>query len=242
MVCLTNHALDQFLEDMLPVMPELLRFGGCSKSDNPALRERIISRLQVTVSMLSVRVSSCVASLTKWRFQLPGQLRTRIKNLKTSLINAGKELHSLWHALQLEGPRTLHLITRCLSTEMTSKFVSEGQEQTAAAKLAAFDQWLDLRGEADPNTHPEMRQAAEVVEALPEEFVDSMCTKSLSVLAPLLRGDVWSMQSEERWDVIRVIGNALKDSLIDALKKGLVQLEEQYNGYIHSLLERGTWV
>ena len=37
-VCLTNHALDQFLEDILPHMPNLLRFGGNSRTENEKLK------------------------------------------------------------------------------------------------------------------------------------------------------------------------------------------------------------
>ncbi|KAF4674802.1 hypothetical protein FOL47_008680 [Perkinsus chesapeaki] len=39
-VTLTNHALDQFLEDLLPHVPGgIVRFGGRSKTDNPQLEE-----------------------------------------------------------------------------------------------------------------------------------------------------------------------------------------------------------
>ena len=37
LICLTNHALDQFLEDLLDHFPELIRFGGRSKSEDPRL-------------------------------------------------------------------------------------------------------------------------------------------------------------------------------------------------------------
>ncbi|CAJ1332151.1 unnamed protein product [Effrenium voratum] len=40
LICLTNHALDQFLEDLLDIFPrngDLIRFGGRSKSEDPRL-------------------------------------------------------------------------------------------------------------------------------------------------------------------------------------------------------------
>eukprot|EP00929_Paragymnodinium_shiwhaense_P112980 TRINITY_DN81241_c0_g1_i1.p1 TRINITY_DN81241_c0_g1~~TRINITY_DN81241_c0_g1_i1.p1 ORF type:complete len:1920 (-),score=396.55 TRINITY_DN81241_c0_g1_i1:69-5828(-) len=42
LICLTNHALDQFLEDLLDIFPgegQLIRFGGRSKSEDPRLKE-----------------------------------------------------------------------------------------------------------------------------------------------------------------------------------------------------------
>lgn len=46
-VCITytNHALDQFLEGLLPDIPDLVRIGGRSKSENEKLKERNLNML-----------------------------------------------------------------------------------------------------------------------------------------------------------------------------------------------------
>eukprot|EP01114_Cavostelium_apophysatum_P013928 TRINITY_DN3479_c0_g1_i5.p1 TRINITY_DN3479_c0_g1~~TRINITY_DN3479_c0_g1_i5.p1 ORF type:complete len:1573 (+),score=432.49 TRINITY_DN3479_c0_g1_i5:735-5453(+) len=46
-VCLTNHALDQFLLPLLPHCPELVRMGGRSKTEDVALQSRMIGKLRV---------------------------------------------------------------------------------------------------------------------------------------------------------------------------------------------------
>eukprot|EP00741_Cyanophora_paradoxa_P006234 tig00000114_g6046.t1 len=45
-ICYTNHALDEFASDLLPHIPELVRVGGRSRTDDLRLKERMLSALQ----------------------------------------------------------------------------------------------------------------------------------------------------------------------------------------------------
>jgi len=70
-VCYTNHALDQFLEDLLPHVPDLLRIGGQSRSKNERLMERNIHKIYMPYGkLLSRDINKLRKKMLKKRDQL----------------------------------------------------------------------------------------------------------------------------------------------------------------------------
>eukprot|EP00658_Telonema_sp_P-2_P011832 TRINITY_DN14531_c0_g1_i1.p1 TRINITY_DN14531_c0_g1~~TRINITY_DN14531_c0_g1_i1.p1 ORF type:complete len:748 (+),score=185.98 TRINITY_DN14531_c0_g1_i1:122-2365(+) len=203
-VCLTNHALDQFLEDMLPVMPQLLRFGGCSKSDNPKLKERVISRIP-----------------------LGSERRNRLQELKNALVKSGTKLQDLWAALQLQAEAILPLIARCMNPRTAEMFLGRSDRKEDAAGdaylltlLTAVGKWLDLDSEL---THAE--KAVSTAEKLDEDFIEKMKHKFADIASDELRRDIWRMKRGDKWYTIELMQKALYSAIETEIRTGLIALE-----------------